>query len=41
MSIFDLKAHLELLNLYKIVRLQKHFNSRVINFLVLLVIVNE
>jgi hypothetical protein len=39
MFIFGLKAHLELLNLYKIVNLQKPFNSHVIKFLMLLIIV--
>jgi hypothetical protein len=39
MSIFGLMAHLELLNLYKIGYLQKPFNSHVIKFLVLLIIV--
>jgi hypothetical protein len=41
MSISDLKAHLELLNLYKIGNPQKHFNSHVIKFLVLLIIVKD
>jgi hypothetical protein len=33
MSIFGLKAHLELLNLYKIGNPHKHFNSHVIKFI--------
>jgi hypothetical protein len=41
MPIFGWKTHLEPLNLYKIGNLQKHFNSHVINILVLLVIVNK
>jgi hypothetical protein len=41
MSIFGLKAYLEPLNLYKIENTQKHFNSHVIKFLVLLIIVKE
>jgi hypothetical protein len=32
MSFFDLKAHIELCNLYKIGNIQKHFDSHVIKF---------
>jgi hypothetical protein len=41
MSIFGLKAHLELVNLYKIGNPQKHFNSHVLKVLVLLIIVKD
>jgi hypothetical protein len=41
MSIFDLKAHLVLLNLYKIGNPQKYFHCHVIKFLVLLIIVKD
>jgi hypothetical protein len=41
MSIFDLVAHIELLNLYKIGNPQKQFNSHIIKFLVLLIIVKD
>jgi hypothetical protein len=41
MSIFDLKTHLETLNLYKIGNPQKHFISHVIKFLLLLAIVKD
>jgi hypothetical protein len=40
MSIFGLKAHLKLLNLYKTGNPQKHLNYHVIKLLVLLIIVN-
>jgi hypothetical protein len=38
MSIFVLKAHLELLNLYKLVNPQNHLESHVIKLLALLLI---
>jgi hypothetical protein len=41
MTIYCFKAHLELLNLYKIGNLQKPCNYHVIKFLVLLLIVIE
>jgi hypothetical protein len=41
MIIFGLKALLLHLNLYKIGNPQKHFNSHVVKFLLLLIIANE